>query len=149
MKKKKYNHHNRRPLNTLLQCVLSSVASSADVIYGRKRYASINLFAAALCLFLSKKLSREIEKKQCLFYSRWGDTTEHIQLHIYVSGINVNSVSRTLRGKHKPPCIVRFYLLCRAAFFHIFNSSFSEVRIIAIIVFYIIMFLLIKRSFED
>lgn len=88
------------------------------------------------------------KKRNACFYSRWGDTIEHIQLHIRVSEINVNSVSRTLQGKHKPPCIVRFHLLCRAAFF-IYKIFFSEVRIIAIIVFYIILFLLVKRSFED
>ena len=93
-------------------------------------------------------IKRNRKKRNARFYSRWRGATEHIQLNICVSEKNVNSVSRTPQGKHKPPCIVRFYLLCRAAFF-IYKTFFSEVRIIAIIVFYIIMFLLIKRSFED
>lgn len=32
------------------------------------------------------------KKRNARFYSRWGGATEHIQLHIRVSGINVNFV---------------------------------------------------------
>ncbi len=108
-----------------LQCVLSLVASSADVIYGQNGYASINLFAAALCLFLSKKLSREIEKKQCLFLLSVGRYNRAYTTAYPCVGNKCKLCFRTPQGKHKPPCIVRFHLLCRAAFFHIFNFLFG------------------------
>ena len=140
-------------------------AQSPDKAYVTMRFKlrsvqhSLNLRTKEVCL--DKSLCRRPlllksshmtvsirEKCNARFYSRWGGATEHIQLHIHVLGINVNSVSRPLQGKHKPPCIVRFHLLCRAAFF-IYSIFFSEVIFIAVIVFYIILFLLIKRSFED
>ena len=84
-----------------------------------------SIYRRPLPFSVEEIIERNRKKRNARFCSRWGGTTEHIQLNICVSGINVNFVSRTLQGKHKPPCIVRFHLLCRAAFFHIFNFLFG------------------------
>lgn len=68
---------------------------------------------------VESSIERNRKKRNARFYSRWGGTTEHIQLNICISGMNVNFVPRPLQGKLKPPYIDRFHLLCRAAFFHI------------------------------
>ena len=132
---------------------------SPQNVFLRSEEHSPNLRTKRVCLDKSidcrplpfsveSSIERNRKKRNARFYSRWGGTTEHIQLNICISGMNVNFVPRPLQGKLKPPYIDRFHLLCRAAFF-IYKTFFTEVRIIAIIVFYIIMFLLIKRSFED
>ena len=114
-----------------------------------KEYASINLFTAALCLFLSRVVSRESGKTQCPFLLSVGRNNRAYTTAYPCVGNKCklrfpNATRKTQAALH---CQISSAL--QGGFFSYIQFFFSEVILIAIIVFYIILFLLIKRSFED